>query len=82
MVRCEYRIIHEPILRLVHKLEQEFPDRLITVLLTELVITSWWQFFLHSRRARQLRSRLLRYGGSRLIIINVPWYVEEPDIEQ
>jgi len=82
MVRCEYRIIHEPILQLVHKLEQEFPDRLITVLLTELVITSWWQYFLHSRRARQLRSRLLRYGGSRLIIINVPWYVQEPDIEE
>jgi amino acid transporter len=81
-IGCEYRVIHEPILELVQKMEQEYPQRLIAILLTELVVTSWWQYLLHSRRARQLRSRLLRYGGSRLIVINVPWYVSEPDIRE
>jgi amino acid transporter len=81
-IGCEYRVLHEPILELVQKLEQDHPDRLIVVLLTELVITRWWQYPLHSRRAHQLRSRLLRYGGSRLMIINVPWYVSEPDIKE
>jgi len=29
-----------------------------------------------------LRAALLRYGGSRVVVINIPWYLEEPQIEQ
>jgi hypothetical protein len=25
---------------------------------------------------------VLRYGGSQVVVINVPWYLEEPRIEQ
>lgn len=82
VLRCDYRLIHEPVLKLIKQLQDEFPRRPIAVLLPELVKTAWWQHLLHTHRARRLRSRLLRFGGSRLVIIDIPWYLEEPRIEQ
>jgi hypothetical protein len=82
LLRSDYRVIHEPLLKLLKQLQEEFPSRTIAVLLPELVKTSWWQLLLHTHRARRLRSRLLRFGGSRLVIINIPWYLKEPRIEQ
>jgi hypothetical protein len=29
-----------------------------------------------------LRAALLRYGGSRVVVINVPWYLQEPHIQE
>jgi amino acid transporter len=84
-LRCicsEFRLVHEPLLAVVKELREEFPQRPIAVLIPQLVITRWWQFFLHSQRAHALRSMLLRYGGSRLLIVEVPWYLDEPDIEE
>lgn len=78
----EFRRVPEPLLALVKDLKEEFPNRPIVILIPQLVITRWWQFFLHSRRAQSLRSALLRYGGSRLLIVEVPWYLDEPDIEE
>jgi hypothetical protein len=48
----------------------------------EVVKEHWWQHLLHTRRASRLRSALLRYGGSRLVVISIPLYLEEPDIEE
>lgn len=78
ILQAEYRKIHEPILELAHRLEQEFPGRAIAVLIPELVKQRWYQRLLHTSRARQLRTRLLKHGGTRLTIVNVPWYLDEP----
>jgi amino acid transporter len=82
VLQSEYRLMHEPLLNLIKKLQGEFPNRPIALLLPELVRTVWWQSLLHSYRGRRLRSRLLRFGGSQLVIIDIPWYLEEPDIEE
>jgi hypothetical protein len=50
-------------------------EREIAVLIPELVKQRWYQRLLHANRARRLRSQLLRHGGTRLTIINVPWYL-------
>ncbi|MDB5943485.1 MAG: putative aminoacid/polyamine transporter, permease protein, partial [Ramlibacter sp.] len=42
-----------------------------------LVKQRWYQRLLHTHRARRLRRKLLKHGGSRLTIINVPWHLEE-----
>lgn len=81
LLRAEYRRMHEPLFKLIRELEADFPGRSIAVLLPELVKTSWWQYLLHTHRARRLRARLLRFGGSRLVLINIPWYLEEPDLD-
>jgi amino acid transporter len=82
LLRSDYRVIDEPLLKLVKQLQDELPHRTIAVLLPEVVKTTWWQVLLHTHRARRLRSRLLRFGGSLLVIIHIPWYLKEPRIEQ
>ena len=80
-LRAEYRRMHEPLFVLLRQLEADFPDRTIAILLPELIKTTWWQYLLHTHRARRLRTRLLRSGGSRIVLINVPWYLDEPDLD-
>jgi amino acid transporter len=73
-----YRSIDVPLLKLVAEIEEKRPGRQIAVVIPELVKLTWWQHVLHTHRARQLRAALLRYGGSRLVVMNIPWYLEEP----
>ncbi|WP_325679148.1 APC family permease [Rhodopila sp.] len=77
VTQARYRTIHEPFLRLASDLERTFGQRKIAVLIPEIVKPHWYQYLLHAHRARNLRSRLLRYGGSRLIVISTPWRLEE-----
>jgi hypothetical protein len=66
---------------LIKRLEEENPERTIAVLIPELVKTHWWQYLLHGGRARRLLS-VLEYGGSGVVAIVVPWYLQEPNIEE
>jgi hypothetical protein len=74
---AQYRAIHEPVLRLARDLELEHPDRNIAVLIPELIKEHWFQRLLHTHRARRLRRALLRFGGTRLTVVNVPGYLED-----
>jgi amino acid transporter len=76
-LHAQYRAMHEPVLKLAQELEVKFPGRRIAVLIPELVKQRWYQHILHSHRARRLRSQLLTYGGARLTVISVPWYLDE-----
>ena len=67
-------------LRLARELELKHPDRSIAVLVPELVKQRWYQRLLHTHRASQLRRQLLRHGGSRLTVINLPWYLEQREL--
>jgi amino acid transporter len=82
MVRSPYRKFVEPLLKTIEEIEQAEPSCTIAVLIPELVPQHWWQYPLHTHRARRLRSALLRYGGSRIVIVDIPLYLEEPSIEE
>jgi hypothetical protein len=73
---ARYRAIHEPILRLARDLESKYPGRRIAVLIPQLIKLRWYQYALHLDRGRKLRSRLLRCGDPRLVVIDVPWMGE------
>jgi hypothetical protein len=79
LMQAPYRRMHEPLLALVRRLEQEHAGRPIAVLIPEIVKLSWWQFVLHTHRARRLRAWLLQHGGEKAMVINVPWYLEPPE---
>jgi hypothetical protein len=81
LLSADYRLMHGPLLKLIKELEDEFADRTIAVLLPEIVKTSWWQSLLHTHRARRLHSKLLQFGGSNVVVISMPWYLEEPKID-
>jgi amino acid transporter len=70
------RAIHEPILKFVEELEARFGQRRVVVLVPEIIKRHWYQHLLHSHHAWQLRRKLLLHGGSRVTVMNVPWYVD------
>jgi hypothetical protein len=82
LIRSEYRLMYAPLLALVRELQKEFAGRTIAVLLPQVVKTNWWQFLLHTHRARRLRAKLLRFGGDNLALISVPFYLEEPEPDE
>ena len=49
----------------------------IAVVVPEVVELRWWQWLLHRRKAARLRSALLKRGDRKVVVVNVPCYVEE-----
>jgi amino acid transporter len=78
IVPSPYRKSVEPVLEVISRLEEEYPRRMIAVIVPAVVKRKWWQFLLHNYRAEVLRSALLRHGGHRVVVVSVPWYVENP----
>ncbi len=77
IVPSPFRRLYAPFMGYVEKLVRENPDRQIAVIIPELVERVWWQFFLHNQAAALLKAYLLFSGFRRVVVINVPWYLEE-----
>ena len=60
----------------VLKVERESEVRKVCVLVPELVVRHWWENLLHNRRADLLKVMLLMRGNRRIMVINIPWYLE------
>jgi amino acid transporter len=71
-----YRLILRPILDYVLEAEKTHPDRQIAVIVPELVEKHWYHYPLHNQRAELLKALLLLHGSQRIVLINVPWYIE------
>ena len=71
-----YRLILGPIVDYVLEAERNFPNQQIAVLIPELVQRRWYHHVLHNKRASVLKALLLLRGNHRIIVINVPWYLE------
>ncbi len=70
-----YRRVTGPLTTYLKQLKEQYPDRLIAVIIPELVETRWWDWVLHNHRATALKANLLLLGDPRIVVINVPWYV-------
>jgi amino acid transporter len=79
VLQSPYRRFLEPLLRFLRGLTEEHPGRVVAVIIPLLLKRHWWQHLLHNRRARQLRSALLEKGGSRVVVVDVPWDLERED---
>jgi amino acid transporter len=77
VLRSEYRQFFEPLQKLVHEMEETFPDRAIAVLIPEVVKVKWYDYLLYTYRSRQLQSALLHEAGRRVVVIAVPWRIVE-----
>jgi amino acid transporter len=75
-IASPYRRVMRPIYDYVMQLARHNPDRVITVVIPELVKRRWYHNFLHNQRAAILKTWLLLGGNRRIIVINVPWYTE------
>ncbi|MDB5828373.1 MAG: ydaO [Variovorax sp.] len=76
VLQAQYRRMHEPLIRLLRKIETNHPGRPVAILIPELIKRKWWQYPLHTHRARRLRTKLLQCGSEQVVVINVPWFLE------
>jgi|HubBroStandDraft_1064217.scaffolds.fasta_scaffold25891_1 amino acid transporter len=75
-VKSPYRYIIQPVVDYVLKVEAEPGNRKVCVLVPELVVRHWWDGLLHNRRADLLKVILLLKGNRRIVVINIPWYMD------
>ncbi|MGA9062248.1 MAG: APC family permease [Terracidiphilus sp.] len=75
-LKSAYRYIVYPIVDYVLNVERERETCKVCVLVPELVVQHWWQGLLHNRRSDLLKMILLMRGNRRIVVINIPWYLE------
>jgi hypothetical protein len=76
ILQSPYRYVLQPMVEYVLTVEKESEVRKVCVLVPELVVLHWWENLLHNRRADLLKAILLIRGTRRIIVINIPWYLE------
>jgi amino acid transporter len=77
IIPSPYRMLHQPILDFVNKAKKEKPDRLIAVVIPQLVQPHWYQYLLHDLDAAKLRTLLFLERDQRTVVISTPWYLRE-----
>jgi len=75
------RQLYEPLLMYIETLKMKYPDRIIAVIIPELVQKHWWEIVLHSHHATGLKAALLFRGDSQIAVVNIPWYLDEDNEE-
>ena len=70
-----YRFVTSSIVEYILNLERIHPDRLISVVLPELVERRRFYDFLHNQRATLLKIELYIKGNGHIVVTNVPWYL-------
>jgi amino acid transporter len=78
LVQTPYREFIKPLLEQIDLIKAQFPHRLLAVIIPELVEKSWLHSLLHTHRATRLRRALLRRGDLRVVVIDLPWFVQIP----
>ena len=76
-LQSPYRYIITPIVDYALNVERESATCKVCVLIPELVVQHWWEGMLHNRRSDLLKMILLMRGNRRIVIINIPWYLEK-----
>ncbi len=79
MVNSQFRSVIAPLLREIDAVHRSVPGRQIFVVLPQVVRNHWWELLLQTHREKQLRSRLLQYGGPDIAVIGVPWQLAKSD---
>jgi hypothetical protein len=76
VLHSPYRFVIAPMVEYVLQVERENPTRHIAVLVPELVVRHWYQNLLHNQRANVMKLMLLVKGNQRILVVNIPWYME------
>ncbi len=77
IIQSPYRRIYKPLLNFVDKVRKERKNRLIALIIPELVEPKWYEYLLHNIHAPGLRALLFLKRDPRTIVITIPWYLRE-----
>jgi len=70
-----YRFIVKPIVEYALQQQAADPDRIITMLIPELVESHWYHYFLHNNRPEAIRALLLFNGNQRITVATIPYHL-------
>ena len=76
VLKSPFRYILGPVVDYILGAECESQTHHVCVLVPELVVRHWWENLMHNRRADMLKVILLMRGNRRIVVINIPWYLE------
>ncbi len=74
IVHSPYRELSRPILRFIDELDARYENNVITVVVPEFVVGSWWGQLLHNQSALVLKGRLLFRKGT--VVTSVPYHLK------
>ena len=75
VLESPYRFIVKPIVDYAMQLQEAQPDRIITMLIPELVESHWYHYFLHNNRPEAIRALLLFNGNQRITVATIPYHL-------
>ncbi len=75
IVHSPYRELSRPILRFIDELDARYENDIITVVVPEFVVGSWWGQLLHNQSALMLKGRLLFRKGT--VVTSVPYHLKD-----
>jgi amino acid transporter len=76
VVKSPYRFVVGPIIDFILDVERHHPRRTVAVVLPQLVQRRWYHYFLHNHYGELMAALLLLKGERRVVVVDVPWYVE------
>ncbi len=71
-----YRELARPVLRYVDELDAQRENDIVTIVIPEFVVGSWWAQLLHNQSALFLKGRLLFRKNT--VVTSVPYHVVDP----
>ena len=77
ILRSPYRSFLTPLLDHIDQIKRDYPGRLIAVVVPEMIEAHWWYAILHHRKSAHLRRALLDRCDKEVVVITVPWRVED-----
>ena len=77
VIYSPYRRIFGPLKEGVADLQKSHPGRDLAVIVPELVGTRWYHYVLHNQTAALIKAYLLLSGFRRVVVVNVPWYLDD-----
>src|SRR5215471_3465619 len=72
-----YRFVIQPVVDHVLEIERQNKDRMIAVVIPQLVEPHWYNYSLHNQRGQLLAALMMLKGDRRIVTIGVPWYLHE-----
>jgi hypothetical protein len=75
--RSTYRQFFAPLVDYVVHLRDRHPDRDVVVIVPDMVVRHWYHRFLHNNRGSLLRALLRLRGGSHVVVVNTPFYLQD-----
>jgi hypothetical protein len=74
IVHSPYRELARPVMRFIDTLDERWDNDILTIVIPEFVVTSWWGHLLHNQSALFLKGRLLFRKGT--VVTSVPYHVD------